>query len=184
MDPSSIDEIMASLLDDDEERLRKRRAVPNVAGEGTPEQVLPLKGTFYDFSLEYYKESQMKVRFLLLPRRRRADSLTQATEADEPGSVLHNERVWRRARNETIITQTQPMKGPACQLSSPCIRVSTAVDLSYSSGRARWDEQIGFYSNDAIPNRILFHQFEPHLLAADDQGNITYASPSPPQINC
>lgn len=43
-------------------------------------------------------------------------------------------------------------------------------------GRSRWDEQIGFHANDAIPNRILFHQFENHLLAADDKANITYVS--------
>jgi regulator-associated protein of mTOR len=44
------------------------------------------------------------------------------------------------------------MKGPAC--------------------RARWDEQVGFFGSEAVPNRIIFHQFEPHLLSSDDKGNI------------
>jgi hypothetical protein len=40
-------------------------------------------------------------------------------------------------------------------------------------GRSRWDEQVGFLGGDAVPNRIMFHQFEPHLVSSDDKGNIT-----------
>ncbi|GAA5955837.1 hypothetical protein JCM21900_001731 [Sporobolomyces salmonicolor] len=136
-DPVQIEAIISQLIQQDEEKLKKRRGMPNVnAGAEESGQVFPLKSTFFDFALEYYKESQMR-----------------STEADEPGSVLHNERIWRRQRNEAIIIKTQPMKGPAC--------------------RARWDEQVGFFSSEAVPNRIIFHQFEPHLLSADDKGNIS-----------
>ncbi|KAK4334475.1 Target of rapamycin complex 1 subunit KOG1 [Rhodotorula toruloides] len=137
-DSSQVDSIVAQLIQQDEERLKKRRQAPNVAtaAEESPDQVFPLKGTFFDFALEYYKEPQMR-----------------ATEADEPGSVLHNERVWRRQRNEAVIIKTQPMKGPAC--------------------RTRWDEQIGYIAGDAVPTRIMFHQFEPHIISSDDKGNIT-----------
>ncbi|GAA6035794.1 hypothetical protein JCM8097_005706 [Rhodosporidiobolus ruineniae] len=135
-DPAQVEQLMQALIQADEERLKRRRAAPATSGEGEEGQVYPLKGAFFDFALEYYKESQMR-----------------ATEADEPGSILHNERVWRRQRNEAVIIKTQPMKGPAC--------------------RSRWDEQIGFFSGEAVPNRIMFHQFEPHLLASDDKGNIS-----------
>ncbi|BGP47408.1 Target of rapamycin complex 1 subunit kog1 [Rhodotorula kratochvilovae] len=137
IDAAQVEGIIAQLVQQDEERLKRRRAAPTVAtaAEDSPEQVFPLKGTFFDFALEYYKESQMR-----------------ATEADEPGSILHNERVWRRQRNEAVIIKTQPMKVPAC--------------------RTRWDEQVGFFGGEAVPNRIMFHQFEPHLITADDRGNI------------
>ncbi|KDE09015.1 hypothetical protein, variant [Microbotryum lychnidis-dioicae p1A1 Lamole] len=134
-DSATIEGIMIELVAADEERLRRRRAAPTLS-EGEPDQVFPLKGLVYEYALEYYKESQMKT-----------------TESEEPGSVQHNERMWRRQRNEAVILKTQPMKTAA--------------------SRARWDSQIGFYSNDTIPTRILFHQFESHLLAADDRGQIT-----------
>ncbi|KAM0756559.1 WD-repeat protein mip1 [Meredithblackwellia eburnea MCA 4105] len=135
-DPAAIEAAIAALITSDDERLRKRRGVTIWGMDEPADQVLPLKGAFYDFALEYYKESQMR-----------------ATETDEPGSVAHNVRVWRRARNESIIIKTQLMKGTAA--------------------RSKWDEQIGFYANDAQPNRIMFHQFEPHVVAADDRGVLT-----------
>ncbi|KAK4705724.1 regulatory associated protein of mTOR, partial [Phenoliferia sp. Uapishka_3] len=135
-DPAVIRAAMKGLVAGDEERMRKKRGTPPNGPMDTTDQVLPLKGPFFDFSLGYYKESQMR-----------------ATETEEPGSVEHNQRVWRRARNESIIIKTQPLKAPA------------AV--------SKWDEQIGFYPNDAVPSRILFHQFEQHLVAADNKGLIT-----------
>ena len=61
-DIGSVDLIIAGLIVEDEERLRRRRAMPTTQVEGPVAQVLPLKSSFFDFSLEYYKESQMKVR--------------------------------------------------------------------------------------------------------------------------
>lgn len=55
--------------------------------------VLPLTSTFLDWSIEYFREPQMKT-----------------VEAEEPGSEEYNERLWRRSRNEAILRETQPQK--------------------------------------------------------------------------
>lgn len=54
---------------------------------------LPLPSKFLDWSIEYFREPQMK-----------------PSEADEPGSTEYNERLWRRSRNENILRETQPLK--------------------------------------------------------------------------
>ncbi|KAF2867131.1 WD repeat-containing protein-like protein mip1 [Massariosphaeria phaeospora] len=54
---------------------------------------LPLRSRFYEWSVEYFREPQMK-----------------PTEADEPGSTDYNGRLWRRNRNDKIIAETQPLK--------------------------------------------------------------------------
>jgi regulatory associated protein of mTOR len=55
--------------------------------------VLPLESTFLEWSIEYFREPQMK-----------------PNEAEEPGSTDYNERLWRRSRNEAILRDTQPQK--------------------------------------------------------------------------
>ena len=57
---------------------------------------LPLKSVFFEWSVEYFREPQMK-----------------PTEADEPGSTDYNGRLWRRNRNDKIIAETQPLKDVA-----------------------------------------------------------------------
>ena len=54
---------------------------------------LPLKSTFLDWSVQYFRERQIHL-----------------DEADEPGSTEYNQRMWRRSRNEAILRQTQPQK--------------------------------------------------------------------------
>ncbi|OAL57052.1 hypothetical protein IQ07DRAFT_582313 [Pyrenochaeta sp. DS3sAY3a] len=54
---------------------------------------IPLKSSFFEWSVEYFREPQMK-----------------PTEADEPGSTDYNGRLWRRNRNDKIIAETQPLK--------------------------------------------------------------------------
>jgi regulator-associated protein of mTOR len=54
---------------------------------------LPLRSTFLDWSIEYFREPQM-----------------HSTEADEPGSAEYNEGLWRRSRNDSILRETQPLK--------------------------------------------------------------------------
>jgi regulator-associated protein of mTOR len=54
---------------------------------------IPLRSTFFDWSVEYFREPQMKT-----------------SEAEEPGSDDYNARLWRRSRNERIINTTQPLK--------------------------------------------------------------------------
>ncbi|KAH6620167.1 WD repeat-containing protein-like protein mip1 [Boeremia exigua] len=57
---------------------------------------VPLKSVFFEWSVEYFREPQMK-----------------PTEADEPGSTDYNGRLWRRNRNDKIIAETQPLKDVA-----------------------------------------------------------------------
>lgn len=57
---------------------------------------IPLESTFLEWSIEYFREPQMK-----------------PSEAEEPGSTDYNERLWRRSRNEAILRETQPQKETA-----------------------------------------------------------------------
>ncbi|EAW11531.1 ubiquitin-binding TORC1 subunit KOG1 [Aspergillus clavatus NRRL 1] len=85
--------------------------------------------------LQYFREPQMK-----------------PNEPDEPGSADYNERLWRRSRNEKIITETQPLKGKA--------------------GSSRWDNSVALLTNTSQPLKMSFHQFEDHLAVADDRDTI------------
>ncbi|KAI0883731.1 raptor N-terminal caspase like domain-containing protein [Annulohypoxylon maeteangense] len=97
---------------------------------------LPLPSTFLDWSIEYFREPQM-----------------HPSEAEEPGSTEYNERLWRRARNENILRETQPQKQHA--------------------GSHRWNNQLCIMNNGAQPAKMTFHQYEDHLAVADD-GNTVY----------
>ncbi|CEL02912.1 Putative Regulatory associated protein-mTOR [Aspergillus calidoustus] len=96
---------------------------------------IPLMSRFLDWSTEYFREPQMK-----------------PNEPDEPGSADYNERLWRRSRNEKIISETQPLKGRA--------------------GSSRWDNSAAFLSNGSQPLKMCFHQFEDHIAVADDGDTI------------
>lgn len=72
------------------EEPKTRRFVPRDLSKAPK---LPLKSKFYEWSVEYFREPQMK-----------------PTEADEPGSTDYNGRLWRRNRNDKIIAETQPLK--------------------------------------------------------------------------
>ncbi|PWY91042.1 hypothetical protein BO70DRAFT_83463 [Aspergillus heteromorphus CBS 117.55] len=96
---------------------------------------IPLMSRFLDWSTEYFREPQMK-----------------PNEPDEPGSADYNERLWRRSRNEKIISETQPLKGKA--------------------GSSRWDNSLSLLSNSSQPLKMCFHQFEDHLAVADDRDTI------------
>jgi regulator-associated protein of mTOR len=73
-----------------EEQPKTRGFVPRSL---TVEPKLPLVSRFFDWSVEYFREPQMK-----------------PVEADEPGSTDYNGRLWRRNRNDKIIAETQPLK--------------------------------------------------------------------------
>ena len=60
------------------------------------EGACPLKSSFFEWSIEYFREPQMKT-----------------SEPEEPGSGDWNSRLWRRTRNEKIIQSTQPLKNLA-----------------------------------------------------------------------
>lgn len=96
---------------------------------------MPLKSHFYDWSVEYFREPQMK-----------------PSEADEPGSTDYNERLWRRNRNDRIIAKTQPQKEVA--------------------GSQPWDRVKAFFNNGTQPVKMVFHQFEEHLIVTDDRDGV------------
>lgn len=102
--------------------------------QGAPR--LPLQSKFLDWSVEHFLEPQMK-----------------NTEADEPGSTEYNERLWRRARNEGILRETQPLKPMA--------------------GTHKWNTQLGIINNGAQPAKMTFHQFEDHLAVSDDGNTVS-----------
>ncbi|KAL1915421.1 uncharacterized protein VTP21DRAFT_6879 [Calcarisporiella thermophila] len=77
----------------------------------------------------------------------------QPSESDEPGSITYNERLWRRNRNEKIIAQTQTIKE--------------------SAGASAWDRTLRTMGVDIIPSKMTFHQFEPHLIFADNQHTLS-----------
>lgn len=84
---------------------------------------------------KYFREPQMK-----------------PNEPDEPGSADYNQRLWRRARNERIIFETQQMKD--------------------KGGNGRWDVTSSLMCNPSQPTKLCFHQFEDHLAVADDRDTV------------
>lgn len=96
---------------------------------------IPLESKFFEWSIEYFREPQMK-----------------PNEAEEPGSTDYNERLWRRARNEAILRDTQPQKEIA--------------------GSGKWTVPAGFFNNQCQPSKMTFHQFEDHLAVADDKDTV------------
>jgi len=71
------------------------------------------------------------------------------TEADEPGSTDYNGRLWRRNRNDKIIAETQPQKDFA--------------------GSHAWNKSKGYFNNLTQPVKMVFHQFEDHLVVTDNR---------------
>lgn len=99
---------------------------------------LPLKSTLLDWSTEYFREPQMRPH-----------------EPEEPGSSDYNQRLWRRSRNDRIISSNQPLKG--------------------SAGQSRWDKVDKVLPNATSggqPTKMCFHQFESHIALVDDRDTI------------
>ncbi|KAF3930265.1 hypothetical protein ABW20_dc0106867 [Dactylellina cionopaga] len=117
---------------------KKKQPTPKnfVARTDQDPPTIPLASSFFEWSVEYFREPQMK-----------------PTEADEPGSLDYNQRLWRRNRNENIISKTQPQKERAA--------------------KGRWDAQIGLVNNGGQPIRLLLHQFEDHMISVDDKDTVS-----------
>ncbi|KAK5133478.1 hypothetical protein LTR08_007720 [Meristemomyces frigidus] len=96
---------------------------------------VPLQSGFFTWSASYFREPQMR-----------------PSEADEPGSLDYNERLWRRNRNDAIIASTQNLKDAA--------------------GSQPWDQPCGYFGVGAAPVKMVFHQFENHLVTSDDRDSI------------
>ena len=125
---------------------------------------IPLVSSFLDWSTEVNSSilhsmckmfDKQFVQFLTLAQYFREPQM-KPNEPDEPGSADYNERLWRRSRNEKIITDTQPLKGQA--------------------GSSRWDNSKVLLSNSSQPMRMCFHQFEDHIAVTDDRDTIAYVS--------
>ena len=98
-------------------------------------QRLPLTSSFFDWSTEYFREPQMK-----------------SHEADEPGSNEYNERLWRRGRNEDVLSDTQKLKEQAAS--------------------NQWDRQVDTFQSGIKPYRMCFHQYDDHLAITDELDNV------------
>ncbi|KAF2643093.1 WD repeat-containing protein-like protein mip1 [Massarina eburnea CBS 473.64] len=130
-----------------EEQPKTRGFVPRSISE---EPKLPLESRFFEWSVEYFREPQMK-----------------PAEADEPGSMDYNGRLWRRNRNDKIIAETQPLK---------------EVAVSH-----QWTHQHALFDNLTQPMKISFHQFEDHVVVTDNRDCINvveYSGGPTRRINC
>lgn len=88
---------------------------------------LPLTSNLYDWAVVYFTEPQL-----------------HSTEADEPGSERYLQRLYRKDRNERILSVTQGQKDLAVQ--------------------GTWNNQLAALSCKESPSKLLFAQFEPQLL--------------------
>lgn len=121
---------------------------------------IPLMSRFLDWSTEVIPVALHLMckqfdedygQFLTIPQYFREPQM-KPNEPDEPGSADYNERLWRRSRNEVIITDTQPLKNQA--------------------GTNRWDNSAALLSNSSQPMKMCFHQFEDHIAVADDRDTV------------
>ncbi|RDW27795.1 raptor N-terminal caspase like domain-domain-containing protein [Yarrowia lipolytica] len=97
---------------------------------------LPLKSGFFAWSTEFFQEPQM------VP-----------AEADCTGSQRYTERLWRKTRNERIISESVLQRDEAV--------------------KGKWDHSLGVLSNKTQPQKLVFAQFEPHLAVADDRDGVS-----------
>ena len=78
-------------------------------------------------------------------------------EPEEPGSSDYNKRLWRRVRNEKIISENQQLKAKA--------------------GSSRWDTGIALLNMGIQPVKLCYHQLEDHLAIADDRDTVWCVDP-------
>ncbi|KAI9808784.1 MAG: hypothetical protein M1825_003937 [Sarcosagium campestre] len=125
--------------------------------------VLPLRSQLFEWAIEvcqpelnlrtvYLHINPPELRSCLISAQYFREPQMKPTDADEPGSNDYNERLWRRTRNERIMAMTQPQKDYAEE--------------------NRWDHAAGLFNNGSQPTRMVFHQFEDHLVVADDRDSI------------
>lgn len=141
-DPALIERICSGLVAEDEERIRKKRAQANGSQPMQPSQSQEGAKVTLPLKSEYY---EFNLDYFL-------ESQMSNVDPEEPGSLAYNERLWRRNRNERLIDKTLALTEPAAS--------------------ARWDEQVGYCNVGAPISRLVFHEFEPHLVAANDQGEL------------
>jgi regulator-associated protein of mTOR len=116
----SAAQVIQALTDEDMERLNIRRTSRTEAGGGADgksanggmpqahelglgmvakevkDDVLPLRSDFYDWTMQYFKQPQMRV-----------------PDTQEPGSKEYNEQSWRQQRNHGIVETSRTSDGLA-----------------------------------------------------------------------
>lgn len=102
----------------------------------TPEPIIPIQSKFFEWAIEYFREPQMA-----------------SPESDEPGSTDYNARLWRRNRNDRIISKTQTLKE--------------------IGGSTEWNKPKGFWDNRTQPVKLCWHQFEDQLIVTDDKDGVS-----------
>ena len=128
-----------------------------VKRDPTSSPSIPLKSGFFDWSIEVLHFIEFKAQHFskghpLTTLQYFAEPQMRPVDAEEPGSDDYNQKLWRRSRNEKVLSLTQPLKGVA--------------------GTSKWDVPQGFFNNGTQPTKMCFHQFEDHLAIADDRDTI------------
>ncbi|KAL8937813.1 MAG: hypothetical protein Q9216_004244 [Gyalolechia sp. 2 TL-2023] len=118
---------------------------------------IPLKSGFFDWSIEVLHFIEFKADHIpkdhdLTTLQYYREPQMRPVDSEEPGSDDYNQKLWRRGRNERVLSSTQPLKGVA--------------------GTSKWDVPMGFFNNGTQPTKTCFHQFENHLAIADDRDSI------------
>lgn len=117
-----------------------------------PAAKTPASPNFVARDLKQAPELPLKSNFFTWSASYFREPQMRPSEEDEPGSLDYNERLWRRNRNDRIIASTQPLKEAA--------------------GSQRWDVPCGYFGIGAAPMKMVFHQFEHHLVTSDDRDSI------------
>ncbi|GJJ13057.1 hypothetical protein Clacol_007306 [Clathrus columnatus] len=133
-------EALEQLIGEDMFRLKARRAGKRLRDRDADQETngvkLPLRSKFYEWCNEYFMEPQMK-----------------QVESHEPGSKIYNMQLWRRSRNERILTETQAQAefAPQCE----------------------WDRPVStFHASGASP-RIALHAYDTHVSVATDRDKLS-----------
>ncbi|KAI8926902.1 raptor N-terminal caspase like domain-containing protein [Entophlyctis helioformis] len=105
-----------------------------------------IESSFYAWSCEYFGEPQMRV-----------------PDIDDPGSLKHIERQWRKDRNRKIVADTEAL-------------------YPYAP-TSRFDEFVGSIGHERPAHLVQFHTFEPMLVTADDQTVMIYNWETQTKIN-
>lgn len=128
-------------------------ALDNVMGPPhQPKARVPPSPHFVERDLSKLPELPLKSNFFTWSSSYFREPQMRPSETDEPGSLDYNERLWRRNRNDKIIASTQPLKDAA--------------------GSQPWSSPFKAFGIGAAPHKMVFHQFENHIVTSDDRDSI------------
>ncbi|CDU23440.1 related to KOG1-Subunit of TORC1, a rapamycin-sensitive complex involved in growth control [Sporisorium scitamineum] len=73
-------------------------------------------------------------------------------ESEEPGSIKYNVQHWKKQRNSRLTEHS--------------------LEIADAAAQSAWSEHGGYIRNGAVPQLMLFHQYENHLVTASDQDTV------------